>query len=498
MILVIDVGTSSVRGIILNHEGMIEKSIQYEYCVRALDGETAVQDPEIILNYVFQIVSLSGEWLRETKNRIEAISVTGQRSSVIPVTEEGKALVAAISWQDRRSGSICSSFKEQWERIYQIAGMKLSPVFSAPKMIYLMRNEKEIYEKAYKLIGFQEYILFHLTHEFATDTSIASRTSLFDICRLEWSDELLDLFQLSKNKLCPLIDVGSVAGYAAENVLKLLGTQGPIPVISAGGDQQCAALGMGCIERGSIEVNSGTGAYVVGISDQPAFHPEMSLNCNVSAMKGKWIVEGAVLSAGKSVEWFVKEFFSYGEDKDYEAFMNACIKVPPGANGVIVSPSLSGKGTPEWNPEIRGGIFRLSFSNRKEEFARALLEGIASELWDCIKAVERMTGMSCTSIKAGGGLLKNLTYCQILSDMFGKMIEQPDICEATGIGAWISAETALGNYRTYEEAYLKYEQSVRKKIWFPDENVTNLYREMDRIRKRYEMIYTKPSDVASY
>ena len=489
MILVIDIGTSSVRGLIIDHTGVIEKMIQYEYCVRVLDGETAVQDAEMILDDVFQILEKAGQWLDETKNTIEAISVTGQRSSVIPVTAEGKVLSDAISWQDRRSGVICDRFREQWQDIYQITGMKLSPVFSAPKMIYLKQNDRKRYESAYKLIGFQEYILFHLTHEFATDTSIASRTSLFDIRRLKWSDDLLEIFNLSKQKLCPLIDVGSIAGSAIKEVQKLLGVQEEIPVISAGGDQQCAALGMGCIEKGSIEANSGTGAYIIGITDQPVFHPDMSLNCNVSAMKGKWIVEGAVLSAGRSVEWFVKELFFERKDRDYEAFIKACGEVPPGANGVIVSPSLAGKGTPDWNPQIRGGIFHLSFSNKREEFARALLEGIAAELWDCIDAVEKLTGISCTLVKAGGGLLRNQTYCQVLSDMFGKTIEQPDVCEVTGIGAWISAEVALGNYRTHQEAYQVYDHSISKSIWTPDEKVTKLYRGIDKIRKKYEMIY---------
>ncbi|MBU3874663.1 hypothetical protein HGO97_002400 [Faecalicatena sp. AGMB00832] len=489
MVFVIDIGTSSVRGLLLDHAGVIEKSIQYEYCVQVVDGETALQDPEIILKDVFQILSEVGEWVRETKNKIEVISVTGQRSSVIPVTEDGKALSAAISWQDRRSGVMCDRFRKQWKNIYQITGMKLSPVFSAPKMMYLMQNDKELYEKAYKLIGFQEYILFHLTHEFATDTSIASRTSLFDISRLKWSDELMELFGLSKAKLCQLIDVGGVVGSATREVQRLLGMQGKIPVISAGGDQQCAALGMGCIEQGSIEVNSGTGAYAIGIANRPVFHPDMSLNCNVSAVKGKWIVEGAVLSAGRSVEWFVKELFSQGETRDYETFMKACGEVPPGANGVIVSPSLAGKGTPDWNPQIRGGIFHLSFSNKKEEFARALLEGIAAELWDCIEAIEKLTGTKCLSVKAGGGLLRNQTYCQVLSDMFGKAIEQPEVCEATGIGAWVSAETSLGNYKTQEEAYRAYDRSIHKKIWIPDEKVTKLYRGIDKIRKKYEMIY---------
>lgn len=495
MILVIDIGTSSVRGMVVDHEGITRQMLKRPYSVQVLDDETAVQAPETIWKSILDILEILGEQLFSQNIVIEAISVTGQRSSLIPVTREGKALKKAISWQDRRSACICGEFREQCREIYSVTGMKLSTVFSAPKMMYLKQTDREVYDRAEKLIGFQEYILYHLTHEFVSDTSIASRTSLFDIRKLQWAEELLDLFGVSKAKLCPLTEVGSIVGYAVQEIQKLLRTRTPIPVVSAGGDQQCAALGMGCIKQGDLEINSGTGAYAIGLSDRPLFHPDMSVSCNVSAIPGKWIVEGAVLGAGKSVDWLVKEFFNDGKDMDYRAFTQACSMVLPGANGVVISPSFAGKGTPQWNPNIRAGIFNLSFANQKEDIARALLEGIAAELWDCVCSVEALIGTDCESVKAGGGLLKNAAYCQILSDMFGKIIEQPDMPEATGIGAWISAEVALGNYSSHEKAYQQHARSVEKKCWIPNPEVTAQYHRVNLLRKRYEKIYLDKDEI---
>lgn len=489
MVLVIDIGSSSVRGMIIDHEGLILKKIQRKYAADVIGEDTVVQNPEIIMNFIMEIIKLIGEWLKDVNDRVEGISVTGQRSSVMPVTQDGKAQDTAISWQDRRSSYICNRFQGQWKEIYEITGMKLSPVFSAPKMMFIKEQAREMYDYAYKLIGFQEYVIFHLTHEFVTDTSIASRTSLFDISKIEWSDSLLELFGISKGKLCSLIPVGTVAGYTTEQVRKLLHSSDEIPVISAGGDQQCAALGLGCIKEGSMEINSGTGAYAIGISDKPVFHPCMSVNCNVSAISGKWIVEGAVLSAGKSVDWIVKEFFSGGGTEAYCGFEEACRCVPPGSNGVMISPSFAGKGTPDWNTHLRAGIFNLSFSNKKEEFARAMLEGIAAELSECVHTVEALVGERPERLRVAGGLMQNVIYCQILSDMLGQSIQKPETCEATGVGAWILAEVALGNYADFEAAYRQYSKTVKIDVWYPVPEVTKLYQNMNKLRKDYELIY---------
>lgn len=297
--LVIDIGTSSARLLVIDRKGVICTKFQKNYPLYVLNESTAIQKPEEVMEKIWEMLKAAGEWLGQNQMEAEVISVTGQRSSVIPVDEYGSAMTEAISWQDRRAAEICLEYKNEWKKIYQITGMKLSPVFSAPKMVWLKKNKPEVYQRAYKLIGFQEYVIYQLTHQFATDHSIASRTSLFDIKKLEWSEELLLIFGVKKEKLCSLIPVGGIVGNTIDEVSKCLKQRTSIPVISAGGDQQCAALGLGCLEHGDMEVNSGTGAYVIGLSDVPVLDKKMSVNCNVSAIPRKWIVEGAVLSAGK-------------------------------------------------------------------------------------------------------------------------------------------------------------------------------------------------------
>lgn len=482
--VIIDIGTSSTRVILVNRKGEIKQIWQRTYGLCVIDERTVLQDPEEIMEYIWEMLASAAGWMENNQCKAECISVTGQRSSVIPMSKEGQALTKAISWQDTRAYDICLGYQEYWKEIYSITGMKLSAVFSAPKMILLKQLMPETYEKADKLVGFQEYVLWHLTHQFVTDHTIASRTALFDVKKLEWSSKLLDLFQIDKTKLCRLIPAGESAGDAIPRVKQLFRMETDIPVISAGGDQQCAALGLGCVKQGDIEVNSGTGAYAIAISDQPVFDEKMRVNCNASAIPGKWIVEGTVMNAGKAVEWLNSEIFGGGAGGLNE-FTKACEETPAGANGVIAVTSFSGKGTPEWNSKVRASFLNIGFYNKKADFARALLEGIASDLNDCLQTVEELSEREPNAVYAAGGMTKNETYCQILSDMFGKKLHKPEICEATGMGAWISAQVYLKNVETYAEAYKTYANNEKENCYIPNLENTQRYREGNNIRKYY-------------
>ena len=426
--LVIDIGTSSARLLVIDRKGVICTKFQKNYPLYVLNESTAIQKPEEVMEKIWEMLKAAGEWLGQNQMEAEVISVTGQRSSVIPVDEYGSAMTEAISWQDRRAAEICLEYKNEWKKIYQITGMKLSPVFSAPKMVWLKKNKPEVYQRAYKLIGFQEYVIYQLTHQFATDHSIASRTSLFDIKKLEWSEELLLIFGVKKEKLCSLIPVGGIVGNTIDEVSKCLKQRTSIPVISAGGDQQCAALGLGCLEHGDMEVNSGTGAYVIGLSDVPVLDKKMSVNCNVSAIPGKWIVEGAVLSAGKAAAWMNEQFFPESKG-DFKEFSKVLEESCPGANGVIASTSFSGKGTPRWNPSVRAGFMGIGFENNKGDLVRALLEGIADRTFGMC---ERSRACGWRKSKKYSGCRWNDRKSGLLPDSFGYVSKRGEKTKRNG------------------------------------------------------------------
>ena len=489
MIVVIDVGTSGLRVSIIDKYGCRIHCSQESYSLSYPMKEAVEMDMRFFTAALWNALKNTAQYVKDHNTAITAFSVTAQRSSVIPVDKDGEALCPALMWQDTRASCVCNSFKSQEERIYALSGMRLSPVSSAPKMRWLKENKTGIYNKAYKLISFCEYTLFQLTGVFAVDTSIASRSSLFDITRLCWNDELLDLFGIEKEKLCPIIPVGSSVGYASRRLCTMYGLSESVPVISAGGDQQCAALGLGCIEKGDIIINMGTGAFVLALTDKPMFSLKNGTSCNVSALKDKWITEGAVLSAGKTLDWVNRQFFKCtNETHPYENFTAACLSAPPGSNGMRFSIHFSGKGSPEWNPSVQGALYGLNFQNTKNDIARAVLEGIAAGITECIFCVEQTTGVHPHTVHISGGLAKDALFACILAAMCRKELIYTHQTEATSFGAWISAAIALGLYPSAKDAFGALSKNMQTTVYKSTAEESCLY---EKIASELKILYHK-------
>lgn len=453
MTIVVDIGTTSIRAGLYNEVGQKIHVAKVSYQLLYPSSMAVEMDMSIFDEALTSVVS---ETITYAKNKgvfIQGIAVTSQRSSVIPVDSEGKAMMNALMWQDRRSYAVCQELESKMPYMYRITGMRLSPVISISKILYLRKEFPQLYRDCHKLIGFCEYAIHALSGVFATDTSIASRTGLFDVQKLQWSRELLQQFELDEDKLCPLVPVGDIVGFANGWVAQLLHDD-CVPIISAGGDQQNAASGNGCIKTGDLMANIGTGAYVLGLVDHPVFDEQMRVNCNVSAIPGLWVCEGAVLSAGKTLDWVNETFFQDdNENRPYENFTLASRRSSPGANGLYFNINFAGKGTPEWDPSVKGSIQNLCFSHTKDDIARALLEGIAYSINDCVSIVQEVIASKPASIHVSGGLCSDELQKQILSAVLDREILYACEGEATMLGAWMSAQVALHLVCNIESAY---------------------------------------------
>ncbi len=444
MLLILDIGTSSMRAMLMDCQGHILKSCQSKYGLTYTSDGGVLMEMGQLDEALERSLKETGSFCRAEKVKIDGISVTAQRSSVIPMGKDGRALCHALMWQDKRCVSLIEELGAKIKTIYGICGMRPSPVFSAPKMQYVKIHMPGIYEQAVKLIGFQEYVLHYLTGEYVTDTSIASRTCLYDLHMEKWSEELLNLFQVDIDKLCTLAPVGSVIGRTRACVTHLLGMAQSIPVVSAGGDQQCAALGMQNGTEDCLICNMGTGAYVIAQTDRPVLDLEMRVNCNAGAAKDTWILEGMVPNAGTTLDWLCNTFYSHlDKEEALKMLLKEAERSPKGAHGMCFVNALTGTGTPEWNPLQKGSFTNILIQHTREDFARAGLEGIIRDVAGCVKSVEAMIPEKKNQIKVSGGLSKSEFLMGILEDTLGRNICRADEAEATAFGALKSGLRAL-------------------------------------------------------
>ena len=250
----------------------------------------------------------------------------------------------------------------------------------------------------------------------------------------------MELFSARRESLCALAEPGTAIGRTLPAFHRLLGLSQPVPVVSAGGDQQCATLGLGVAHPGEFSVNCGTGAYVITPVAKPVWDPDRNLICNLSALPGTYILEASTLASGMVYDWFVRQAC---RAQDYTPLNALAAQSPPGARGVIALPDLMGRGMPDWDADARGMFCNIGFYTTQGDLARALLEGLAGELWECVELMKKV-GASPHQAVCSGGLCKNPLFGQIQADMYGVPLSVPQDAEATLRGVWGNTAAALG------------------------------------------------------
>lgn len=229
-------------------------------------------------------------------------------------------------------------------------------------------------------------------------------------------------------------------------------------VIAAGGDQQCAAIGLGVIKAGMVEVNTGTGSFVLANSDKPVKDLNQRLICSASSIAGKWVLEAGIFTTGSIYRWFRDNFGEIEMEAQrksgidaYKIMDSEAAKEPVGANGLLLIPHFAGSAAPYWNPEARGILFGLSLGHKRSSIIRAILEGIAFEIQKNINIMESYND-EIKEVRISGGITKSELFNQIQADVYGKIVVKTECNEASVLGAAVVAATTTGLYDNINSA----------------------------------------------
>jgi sugar (pentulose or hexulose) kinase len=493
VILVLDVGTTNLKAVMYDAEGNMLFMCSANTTPAYLADDRVEMDGRVFRTKVVSMLTEACRYADDQGFAPDAISVTAQRSSVMAVDSQGEPLSPFIMWQDKRTLDICRKLADADTLVYQRTGLKVSPVFSGVKMRWLQQEAPGLMARATKLIGFQDYVLHILCDKFVTDYTFASRTNLFNLSTLAWDEELLALFDIEKRLLCDLVPPGVVCGLVSERIAMLTGLPSGLPVVTAGGDQQCAAVGNGVFDSSKLLCNTGTASYLIGVSDAVLLDPKKRFFCNASAVPGKYILEAGLQTSGALYRWIAEQFYREYQEADRFVHLDADIEqVPPGAHGVIVLPHFEGSGCPYWNVSDTGVIYNLSLGTSRADVARAVLESIALEMNESLLIFRSfLKSKGPLSIRAAGGMTGFGCFNQLLADVFSADVTAGTDVQATSRGAWIAAAVALGMFRTYVEAYDRAVDSQSLKLYLPEASKTLLYQTISRKRtKLYQALHS--------
>ncbi len=499
-IIAIDAGTTSIRAVLFDRSGRASAVAQAENPPAYFEDGRVEQDASTWKKALFRILAKVAEDAGAAGIGVGAVSITANRSCVIPVDSRGEALHPALMWQDTRTEGICRELAPRSREVYERSGLPITSIFSAVKMSWIRRELPEVWIRTARMLGVQDYLVFLLTGNFVTNRSLASRTNLLDLVSGDWSPELLEIFGVERRVLCGLVDPGDTAGTLTAEASAAAGLTPGIPVVSAGGDQQCAALGMGLLAAGDVVANTGTGSYVIGLSDRPVRDPDMLLYCNISALPGRFVAEAASPAAGVAYRWFRDRFYG-GPDGSPDGFgaINAeALASPPGAAGVVHLPRFKsmgpaqpapdaarGGGTAHGGPDGRASFHGIGLATTRGDLARAVLEGVAADMADNLDLIERWTGPK-DRVRAAGGLTRFPEFDRILADLCGRPVVLASESEATARGAWISAAVRLGLYPDASSAFAASDRGVEPRIYEPDPARGGVYAKLRERRRGLE------------
>lgn len=482
-ILVLDVGTSSMRGVLLTHDGTELTEKQYFYSVSYMENSWVEQNPSDWENALYDIMKDVSAEAEENGWRIDAVTMTSQRSSVIPVDKSMRPLCNAIMWQDKRTNGICEALNSKNKKIFSLCGSRVNPVFSASKMTWIREQRPEIYHKTYKFMVVPDYLNYLMTGNMCTDYTYGSRSHLMNLYTHEWDPELLDIFRVEREKLCDLIEPGSICGTITKEFSELTGCPEGIPVITAGGDQQCGAIGQGVVKKGVLSVTAGTGGFLITATDEVPENLEQDVICNCSSIKGQYILESSVLTCCSAFDWFRKEFY---KDQSYDVVNAEVAAAPVGSNGCLCVPYFQGRSTPDWNNMAKGIFANVTLGTTKADMLRSLLEGICYEIGNGIDTMRKYLDIS--DIYVNGGLTNSEAFNQIQCNVYGSKIIRRGKADATARGALMIAAKTLGAYDSMEEAFKEVGQGTEVKVFLPQEEYALEY---EKYRAQMNRLYKK-------
>ncbi|MDH5419894.1 MAG: FGGY family carbohydrate kinase, partial [Candidatus Bathyarchaeota archaeon] len=459
----IDAGTTGERTIIFDEKGRVVTWMYLEHPSYFLKPTWVEQEAAEWWN---RICETSKAALKEAAEKgvnpdmIVGISVTNQRETIVPVDADLEPLRRAIVWQDRRTVSQCNWIKENLgeNTVYKITGLTVDPYFSAPKIMWIKEHEPNIYKETHKFLLVHDYIIAKLTDVPITSWDNASRTMLFDIGKLDWSDNLLDGIGINEEKMPEPYPSGKIVGEVTRKAAEETSFAEGTPVVCGGGDQQCAAIGVGVVRRGRIKATTGTGTFILSFLDKPSFDPKMRVLCSCHGIPGKWVQEASIFSTGTIYRWFRDEFGHLEKattelvrTDPYEMLNKEAAAAPPGSKGVLVIPHFAGAGAPHWNAYARGVIVGLAIGHSRKNIVRAILEGIALEIRKNIE-VMRELGVHIEEMRVTGGATKNPHFNQIQADVYGLPVMRGRVEESTALGCAILAGVGTGVFKSVEEA----------------------------------------------
>jgi xylulokinase len=365
----IDIGTSSVKAVLVDEDGAISAQPSAALALSRPQPLFSEQDPEAWWLAVVRVVSMLPAPLRR---RVRAIGLTGQMHGATVLDAADRPLRPAILWNDGRSALECAELEEAEPEARRITGNIVMPGFTAPKLLWLRKHEPEIFRRTAHVLLPKDYVRLKLTGEKVTDMSDASGTAWLDVGRRDWSDRMLAATGLERAHMPALAEGNAPSGVLTREAAALLGLP-RVVVAAGGGDNAASAVGMGVIAPGEAFLSLGTSGVLFVATDRFRPNPDQAAHAFCHCLPGRWHQMAVILTAASALDWVTLLTGSHSSQELAAAAEQRGLH----RGSPFFLPYLSGERTPHNDPNSRGVFFGLSSDTSPTDLALAVLEGVA-------------------------------------------------------------------------------------------------------------------------
>ncbi len=449
-VLGLDVSTTATKAVLLDGAGAVVAAASPEYAFETPHPLWSEQDPQLWWDGAVRAIGTVLESSGVRGEDVEAVGLAGQMHGLVALGRDDRVLRPAILWNDQRTETECDLIRETIgrERLIATTGNDALAGFTAPKLLWVRRNEPDLWAEIEHILLPKDFVRLRLTGDHAVDVADGAGTLLFDLAARDWSAAVVEELGIDPAWLPPTHEGTAVTGAISAEGAAATGLKAGTPVVAGGGDQAAAAVGVGAVERGVVSLSLGTSGVVFTTTDAPLIDPEGRLHSFCHAVPGRWHVMGVMLSAAGSLRWF-RDALAPGTA--FATLVDEANDVPPGSDGLLFLPYLSGERTPHPDPLARGAFVGLTAHHGRSHMTRSVLEGVAFGLRDSFELMRTVGVGGVDEIRATGGGIKSSLWRHILADVLETSVVTTTTSEGAAQGAAMLAAVGVGWFPTVQD-----------------------------------------------
>ncbi|CAN5592202.1 xylulokinase [soil metagenome] len=442
-VLGIDVSTTATKALLIDSHGQVIAAASRGYSYVVPQSLWSEQHPDLwweaACKAIREVIEVSGI----DPGGIDAVGLTGQMHGLVLLDGACEVLRPAILWNDGRTSRECDLIRDRIgrSRLLELTGNDALTGFTAPKILWVKENEPDVFSRARHVLLPKDFLRYKLTREMATDKAGAAGTLLFDLAQRDWSPEVLEALDIPRPWLPDTFEGPETTGVISAVAAAETGLAAGTPVVAGGGDQAAGAVGVGAVTEGVVSLVLGTSGVVFATSNEARTEPEGRLHAFCHAIPDRWHMMGVMLSAAGSLRWYRDAF---APEVSYDALLAEAVDVPPGSDGLIFLPYLTGERTPHPDPFARGAFVGLTVGHSRRHLTRAVLEGVAFGLRDSFDLMSNAGLPPATEVRISGGGFRNSLWRQIITDVLDTELVSVNTTEGAALGAALLAGVGTG------------------------------------------------------